>query len=206
VARILFAVVAGALVVLGVYNFASFMSQTGRLGGDATSGYVQDGHYFVGNHGRYTEVTGEEWEASRTHLRSVFVTHPLALAGMAYLVIGVILPRMMGRASPDAPERVRSVTSSALLASANCRARIGSVNVRARVSVHAAGMVITPLLAGDRAILAREIVATRERTAMLARGIEIEHAGLDIASPVALWISADGDLARAIRKTTPWSG
>ena len=205
--RLLLAVVAAAAVALGVYNFASFMVETGRLGGDASSGYVQDGHYFVANHGRYTEVTPEQWEGSRTHLRSVFVTHPLALAGMAYLVIGVFLPMMMGRRSPEAPERVRSVTSSGpMIASATCRARIGSLNVRARVAVHTAGIVITPMLAGDRAVLAREIVASRERKTLLARGIEIEHAGVDIASPIAFWVAADSDVATAIRRTTPWSG
>jgi hypothetical protein len=207
VGRLLLAAVAAAAVALGMYNFVSFMAETQRLGGDASSGYVQDGHYFVANHGHYTEVTPDEWEGSRTHLRSVFVTHPLALAGMAYLVIGVLLPMMMGRRSPEAPERARSVISSGpVLASATCRARVGNVNIRARVAVHAAGIVITPMLAGERAVLAREIVASRERKTLLARGIEIEHAAVDIASPIALWVAADSDLATAIRRTTPWSG
>jgi hypothetical protein len=74
------------------------------------------------------------------------------------------------------------------------------------VAVHAAGIVIRPMFGADRAVLSREITATRERAVFLARGIEIEHAAIDIASPVALWVASDTDVANAIRRTTPWSG
>ena len=49
------------------------------LGGDAVSGKAEAGHYYLSNHGRLTEVSGQVFTYSRVHTYSVFITHPLAL-------------------------------------------------------------------------------------------------------------------------------
>ena len=69
----------GALFFLGVLNFFVFFVESLRLGGDALNGYRQDGHWFLGAHGQYREVTEYVWNWSRFHAMSLFVTHPLAI-------------------------------------------------------------------------------------------------------------------------------
>jgi hypothetical protein len=76
--------VAVALIVIGFVNFFWFIAEAISRG-DALSGKVVDGHYFLGNKGTYTEVDQATWEWSRLHGLSLFVTHPLAIAAIFYL-------------------------------------------------------------------------------------------------------------------------
>ena len=85
-------------VVVGVLNFFAFLAISGRLGGDALNGYERDGRYYVSSHGHATEVSAAQWRLSRVHAISVFVTHPLALVSMAYLLFQHVLPSLMYRA------------------------------------------------------------------------------------------------------------
>jgi len=78
--------IAVALTIIGFVNFFWFLTESMSLGGDAINGYQRDGHYFLGNKGSYTEVTKSVWEWSRIHAESVWITHPLALLGIAYFV------------------------------------------------------------------------------------------------------------------------
>lgn len=48
-------------------------------GGDALNGKVEDGHYYLASHGRYTEVSQRFFEYSRIHALSAFIAIPLAL-------------------------------------------------------------------------------------------------------------------------------
>ena len=50
------------------------------LGGDAINGYIRDGHYFLGSHGSYTEVSSSVWTYSYYHSISTSVTHLLVFA------------------------------------------------------------------------------------------------------------------------------
>src|SRR5258706_14722303 len=52
----------------------------GYLGGDAVNGKIAGGHYFLMSHGRYTEVSADIFNYSRSHAYSTGVTHPLAFA------------------------------------------------------------------------------------------------------------------------------
>ncbi|MEW6640190.1 MAG: hypothetical protein AB1586_06765 [Pseudomonadota bacterium] len=71
--------------VIGIVNFLSFVIVAVALGGDAVNGRIIDGHFYLANHGRLTEVSEAVYTYSLWHVRSVFVTQPLAmLAG--YLV------------------------------------------------------------------------------------------------------------------------
>lgn len=75
----------GAILVivclLAVLNFAAFWIGSDLLGGDAWNGKVENGHYYLSNHGRLTEVSAGVFTYSLWHVRSLFVTQPLAMLG-----------------------------------------------------------------------------------------------------------------------------
>lgn len=191
--------IAVVLVAMAAYGVVSFVSETQQLGGAALDGYVQDGHYYVGNHGRYSEVTAEQWELSRAHGLRMFVMQPVALLALGFLVFGVLVPFLVGRESPDAPARLRDVVGSGpMAASARCRGRIGSANLPVRVTVHPGGIVVRPLWLRERAIPSREITAARLREGTFVSGVEIEHQGVDVASPILLRLDATSPAAGAI--------
>jgi hypothetical protein len=77
--------IGGALGVVGLVNFIAFFVLSLAWGGDALSGKVVDGRYYLGHKGRYVEVSEARWRASRAHAISVFVTHPLAILGAGLL-------------------------------------------------------------------------------------------------------------------------
>ena len=57
------------------------------LGGDGLNGKIENGHYFVANHGGYTEVTRDQWWFSAIHHASIFVTGLMGMAAGAYLAV-----------------------------------------------------------------------------------------------------------------------
>lgn len=67
------------LFYLGMANFAFAAIGSVLLGGDAMNGTTEDGRYYLGNHGSYTEVSKAIFTYSLWHWRSIFVTHPLAI-------------------------------------------------------------------------------------------------------------------------------
>jgi hypothetical protein len=74
--------------MLAFFNFAAFFVVALMLGGDALNGKIEDGRYYLANHGRFTEVSSAVWHYSRAHVISVLITHPLGILGggglMAY--------------------------------------------------------------------------------------------------------------------------
>jgi hypothetical protein len=73
-----------AVFFAALLNFAVFWVVAVRLGGDAVNGRMQDGHFYLASHGKYTEVSGRVFMYSRLHTYSVWVTHPLALLAVAW--------------------------------------------------------------------------------------------------------------------------
>ena len=71
---------------IGITNFFVFIGLSIYFGGDAISGTIRDGHFFLSSHGKLTEVSGMVFSYSRWHSYSVFFTHPVAIlaAGIAY--------------------------------------------------------------------------------------------------------------------------
>jgi hypothetical protein len=63
----------------GIANLAVFMGVADQLGGDALNGRVEAGHYYLGSHGRLTEVSRDVFTYSWWHAVSLMVTQPLAL-------------------------------------------------------------------------------------------------------------------------------
>jgi hypothetical protein len=67
------------LAVFCLLNFVAFLAISSGIGGDALNGKTVDGHFFLGDHGRFTEVTEAVFSYSGWHATSLFVTHPLGM-------------------------------------------------------------------------------------------------------------------------------
>jgi hypothetical protein len=89
-------------VALCFLNFLAFMAVAGNIGGDALNGKIVDGHFFLGSHGHFTEVTQAVFNYSAWHARSVFFTHPLAfllgaIAGIEFKSRNAAMPSSTGK-------------------------------------------------------------------------------------------------------------
>src|SRR4051812_6108192 len=71
----------------GVLNFVIYWHVAVRIGGDAVSGKVEDGRYFVSSHGKLTEVSPETWRYSYAHKISTWITHPLGAVGLLLMYL-----------------------------------------------------------------------------------------------------------------------
>ncbi len=72
------------VLVLAVVNFLSFVIVAEFLGGSALYGCPKDGHYFVCEHGWYTEVSRAVWIYSCCHAISVWVVFGLVPLSLIY--------------------------------------------------------------------------------------------------------------------------
>lgn len=191
-------------IAVGFINFFWSVGESTTIG-DAMNGYQQDGHYFVRLRGGYTEVNRATWEWSRVHGVSVLITHPLAMAGMGYMLFRFGFPMFMGGKSEGAVTMARVAqirASGPTIATARCAGRIGDVNISGPllgVSVMPAGIVIKPIFMPPRAIDASEISRITPKSGIFGTRLEIEHSGTDFGSPLVLYVSAKSPLGRAIR-------
>ena len=71
-----------------LHKFGRFFIIDLLSGGDALNGRVQDGRFYLGDHGHFTEVSRRFFEYSRIHALSVFILTPIAI-----LVCGSYLAR-----------------------------------------------------------------------------------------------------------------
>ncbi|MGI4717993.1 MAG: hypothetical protein ACRYF6_06445 [Janthinobacterium lividum] len=69
------------LGTLAVVNFVSFFVGCLYLGGDALNGKIEDGHFYLSDHGKLTEVSKGIYRYSQVHGASVF-----ALIGLTLIV------------------------------------------------------------------------------------------------------------------------
>ena len=76
-----------ALFIAAIINFASFYIIAVLIGGDAVNGKVENGKYYIANHGKYTEVSKSVFIYSRLHTYSMWVTHPVGILAMGYLSV-----------------------------------------------------------------------------------------------------------------------
>ena len=77
-----FRVVGVAMIV----NFAAYWLIAAGYGGEARTGHIKDGRYFLGCHGSYTEVSRSVWSYSYYHGRSIWITHGAFFVGIAILL------------------------------------------------------------------------------------------------------------------------
>ncbi len=69
------------LFAIGIVNFLAFFGISLAIGGDALSGAVVDGKYFLSTHGNQTEVSPAVWYFSYIHTISMFITTALGVLG-----------------------------------------------------------------------------------------------------------------------------
>lgn len=72
-------IIGGALFAIAAVNFTAFFILSLSWGGDAISGKVEDGSYYLSLKGKLTEVSERPWRMSRIHTISIWITHPLAI-------------------------------------------------------------------------------------------------------------------------------
>lgn len=60
-------------------NFLLFMILSLEIGGDALTGFIKDGEYFVSDHGKHTQVAAFIWYLNRALGLGAFVFIPLAI-------------------------------------------------------------------------------------------------------------------------------
>jgi hypothetical protein len=191
-------------IAVGFINFFWSVGESTTIG-DAMNGYQQDGHYFVRLRGGYAEVTRATWEWSRIHGVSVLITHPLAMAGMGYMLFRFGFPMFMGGKSESAVTMARVAqirASGPMIATARCAGRIGEISISGPllgVSVMPGGVVIKPIFMPPRGIDASEISRITPKSGIFANRLEIEHSGTDFGSPLVLYVSAESAIGRAIR-------
>ena len=73
--------------VLAWVNFTVYWIVGVCLGGFANIGRVEIGKYFLGSHGRYTEVSEAVFRYSRIHGQSTLITHALMFASVLLLLL-----------------------------------------------------------------------------------------------------------------------
>jgi hypothetical protein len=76
------------LTLLCVVNFVSFIGHTIYLGGEATKGKVENGHFYVKSHGKYTEVTEAQFDSNKLHASSVIATVVGGIFGSLLMWLG----------------------------------------------------------------------------------------------------------------------
>lgn len=72
-------------IALCFLNFATFVVVAYFLGGDAESGKVVDGNFFLGYKGKFTEVSEGVYTYSLWHIRSLAATFPLFFIAMFFV-------------------------------------------------------------------------------------------------------------------------
>jgi hypothetical protein len=197
-------------IVVGFANFTWFFAESSTIG-DAQRGYVRDGHYYLVRAGVATEVSRERWDWSNLHAASLILTHPLALAGGAYLLLTVVFPSMIGLGDPtvrrDRVERIRA--SGPALASTRTGGRIGELQATKpliRVDVHPGGMILTvfggPPIGIDAGSLSGVIPERPFGSAM----IRITHRQTDVPADLRLYLDDASPVAEALRAVIASAG
>jgi hypothetical protein len=195
-----------ALVVLaiGFLNFLWFFSESSTIG-DAQRGYTSDGHYFLVHAGVATEVNKATWDWSNVHAASLFLTHPLALAAVAYLVFTVGFPSLTGaRVGAEMTQRVERIrTSGSARASERTGGRFGELLVTkplVNVAVHPGGAVIKVIGVAPIGLEAANLTAiVSDRSRLGTATIRIHHREADAPMDIRLYLDESSPVTLALR-------
>ena len=76
------------ILSLPILNIGAYVVVATFLGGDAINGRIENGRYFLGAHGKYTEVSRTTFNYSRIHTYSVWAT--CALYALAIFIVLVL--------------------------------------------------------------------------------------------------------------------
>lgn len=192
------------MVLAGATNFVWVLGANEKYGGGALNGFVRDGHYYLAQHGSYTEVSRAIWEDIRLHELALFLGAPLVFACFAYIVLGGVSPWIMGlRRGEAVTERVHAVRASGIvLARARCSGSVAGVGLgfpaALAIELYPDGLAIRVMLEPTVAILKEELTRVELPKGRLGRRVEIAHRSPDIQPPLTLHISQTSDLAAAL--------
>jgi hypothetical protein len=189
-------------LAVGLVSFWWFLIDTVRLGGDALNGHVIDGHYFVNSHGRFTEVPPGDWIANRNLGVLALAAFPFALLAGGVLLFRYVFPYFMSGRAPYAAdqsrvERIRA--SSELLATSSSGGVVGEVWSSAGLlaaDIYEAGIILRPTFMPSAGIPVDEIRSIRNHD----RRLVIDHEGLEVASPIVLFVDEESTVSRAIKR------
>lgn len=192
---------AALITLLWIGNFIWVLGANAVYGGGALNGFVRDGHYYVGEHGSYTEVGQAIWERIRLHELGLWLGVPVFIASFGYLLFGSVFPAIIGlRHGGVVAERIQSIRTSGIrLASGTCSGNVGGVGYGGPflfIEVFPGGITVRPFLQHPTAILRAElrgITVSRRR-----RMYTIVHASPDITSPIVLALSPHSELASTL--------
>jgi hypothetical protein len=142
--------------------------------------------------------------AGRSLPVSVFITHPLGIAGMGYLLFTWIFPRALRRGSDEEHAAlVRLIVGhGAPLAEGRYSGLIGGVSFRGpllKVAVYPAGVVIKPIFMQALALALNEITAVRFDRVFFRQAVTIHHSSSLVRKPVVIYCSADDPLVMTLR-------
>ncbi len=191
------------VIILGFANFQAFLIESNALGGDALNGHVTDGHFYVTSHGTDTEVSQAVWTASQIHALVTLLSWPLVMLAGAFLLFRYIFPFLMsGKAPGQASERVAALRASGTPLWEGWPGGVaGPLHASAGLlgaEVYAGGIVVTPRLMSPSAIRTDGIRSVRPGRRLVTAMIEVEHAGIDVSSPLILYGGPDSPLARVL--------
>jgi hypothetical protein len=136
----------------------------------------------------------------------LWITHPLTLLGMAYLLFQFVFPAALRRQSAtEAVEREQALRASGpQLAAANPGGQIGNLNMSRgllAVRVYPGGILLKPIFMKPAAILKLEITSFHvKKTLWGGRYVELTYTSSAINSPLILYASPESDIARAIEQ------
>ena len=74
------------ITVVGIVNFAACWGMDVYFGGSALNGYQKDNKFYIGSHGRYTQVTEGFWNFSYIQGISTYATHLSIFVGLAIIL------------------------------------------------------------------------------------------------------------------------
>jgi hypothetical protein len=139
------------------------------------------------------------------HEPSLFITHPLALVGIGYLLVRQSFPPPLEGAGAAVlnRQRVQQIEQSGpLIASVRCGGSLGQVRLGwplLKASVHPGGLLIKPVFMSPRAILAAEVSrAYIQRSFLSGRPLVIDHVAMGLRSPIKLYLSSASVFARTV--------
>jgi hypothetical protein len=142
--------------------------------------------------------------SNRAWLVGLVAANPFSLVGCAYLLFGVVFPRIVFRAPADERDsRVRAVRASGpALAEADVSGSLGSFSAGVKmlhVEARPDGFVVKVKAVGTAAVRRDEIRAVEEKQKLWARYLEIEHVGAHVVSPIRLECARDVMMSQALK-------
>ena len=196
--------IAAVLLVTGGVAFLANMILFGVLDGSALNGDVEAGHYYVRRGVDLNEVSQLAWSASLVLGLALLISWPLAIASMGYLLFRHVFPLLTsGRAPGREQERIAEILSSGSPLWAGSPGGAvgdlwGSMGMLS-VAVYPGGIVGRVRFMQPFAIRSTESRDVRFGRRLVTSTIQVDHAGIDVTSPLILYGAPDSTQAAAIQ-------